>query len=879
MDDVLNHVRKMSVEVLRQKLDDYGINVGPITQTTRSIFDKRLAKLIFQSTCSGEERKKEETLSEDENKTVAEETAIKVENTSHKPNQSSDPDFPIRAYYGVCLPAEIDVASGRNLVFTDKAEALLMAKKFSGARFKVFKTQKDAEEFSKLPADAVFPSPIKTPQNNGDKQASAMSPESSPYRAPKVQEILQLKKLIESGDCRLFKEYINSNPRYLVSSGDTPVIFQEGSRYTAMHLAAMKNQPEMCQLILDTLEDRQFVRKLYVGSKDTEETMTKRINFLVDLYLNMPDKGNCETPLHFACKFGHIQVVEVLISHPKTDKKARNKYGETPFEVICARCQSTSKETKELIAELLKGQIYVPLIRSEDNTAPPMIGQPWSPNGTESHMEIPNSSWSPKDPPLSVKACAGPMSPSKAAMFHKSWTIPPCGSQEKKQKFIATTRGDSEKGLERIGRDIAHEMKVPWTEYWSFLGAFLDMSSQKGLDMLEMYLKKKQWHTLFNNAIDKYQDGIRSHSFSLDVSIGQLDISATYCDNPQLCDQTVPDSPNKVVSVKDENSQMQQEAFNSDRSVTDVLSPVSSLAESFANLSILSQSSKHSADGVQEIDTSNVNIEFSSMQHDFNTDLKEDPKLESDKARCDADDDMTNRNNRQRVYPSNDSLKRVFSLSLELEDTSFLDTSEVFYEINPNRVQLLLKIKNLKSQDSDDSIVDVVWVPHTDRVIDIVVIENVELVGIDSQKDGSIVNVVVLRKGQIQKEGHEVKAIITKELRLSKVTFLHGPKPTQEDQDVIRALGCTPIQFERYPNIFHWRINLLRFTKDPSFKWQSPAKMKSGMKHSVTSPQLYHTTTDLPVISYGSPAGRIISHPRIQTSPSMPEICTRLFPH
>ncbi|KAL3878496.1 hypothetical protein ACJMK2_030840 [Sinanodonta woodiana] len=862
MDDVLKDVRMLSVEVLRQKLDGYGVNVGPITQTTRSIFDKRLAKLIFQSTCSAEERTNEEIATEDENKRVAEETAIKVENTEKKPKQFPDPHVPINTYYGVCLPADIDVASGGNLVFIDKAEALFMAKKYSGARFKVFNTQKDAVEFSKLSADAVFPSPIKTPQNNGGKQASAMSPESSLYRAPKVQEILQLKKIIESGDCRLFKEYINSNPRYLVSSGDTPVIFQEGSRYTAMHLAALKNQPEMCQLILDTLEDPHFVAKLYAGSKDTEETMIKRINFLVDLYLNMPDKGNCETPLHFACKFGHIQVVEVLICHPKTDKNAKNKYGETPFKVICARCQSASKETKELIAELLKGQMYVPLIRSEDNTAPPLIGHPWSPDGTESHMEIPVRSWSPKDPPLAVKACAGPMSPSKAAAFHKSWTIPPSGSPEKKQKFLATTRGDSEKGLERIGRDIAHEMKVPWTEYWSFLGVFLDMTSQKGLNLLETYLKKKLWHTLYYNAIDKYQDEIRNHLSGLDVSIGELDIAATDCDNTQVCDNS-QGSLSKVVAVKDENSQTQED-FNADKSVVNVLSPVSNLAESFANLSILSQSSKGPTDGVHEID--------------LNTDLKEDPKIESDRSSCDADDNKTNINNRQTVYSSNGSLKTDFCISVELEYTSFLNTSEVFYEVNQSRVQLLLKIKDLKvsvSQDCNVSIVDVVWVPHTDRVMDTVVMENVELDDIDSHKDGSIVNVVIRSKGQSQKEGHEVKAIVTKELKLPKVTFLHGPKPTQEDQDVLRALGSTPISFETYPNIFHWRINLLRFTKDPSFRWQSPAKMRSGMKHSATSPQLM---TESPVINYGSPAGRIISRPRMQTSPSMPEICTRLFP-
>ena len=42
---------------------------------------------------------------------------------------------------------------------------------------------------------------------------------------------------------------------------------------------------------------------------------------------------SCETPLHFACKFGHKEVVEVLISHPLTEKNPKNKFGYSPADV------------------------------------------------------------------------------------------------------------------------------------------------------------------------------------------------------------------------------------------------------------------------------------------------------------------------------------------------------------------------------------------------------------------------------------------------------------------------------------------------------------------------------------------------------------------
>ena len=56
----------------------------------------------------------------------------------------------------------------------------------------------------------------------------------------------------------------------------------------------------------------------------------------------------------------------------------------------------------------------MPLIRSEDNTAQPVIGTPWSPEHTRGGgVGTPPTSWGPKDPLMAVKACAGPMTPAK----------------------------------------------------------------------------------------------------------------------------------------------------------------------------------------------------------------------------------------------------------------------------------------------------------------------------------------------------------------------------------------------------------------------------------------------------------------------------------
>lgn len=56
-----------------------------------------------------------------------------------------------------------------------------------------------------------------------------------------------------------------------------------------MHVAAKENQAGISQLLMDTLENPEFMRLMY---PDDEETMLqKRIRYIVDLYLNTPDKA------------------------------------------------------------------------------------------------------------------------------------------------------------------------------------------------------------------------------------------------------------------------------------------------------------------------------------------------------------------------------------------------------------------------------------------------------------------------------------------------------------------------------------------------------------------------------------------------------------
>jgi ankyrin repeat protein len=99
-----------------------------------------------------------------------------------------------------------------------------------------------------------------------------------------------------------------------------------------LHVAAKACNAEICNLILQTVSSVAFMQLLY--GDDDSASCQDRADVLLDLYLNTPDKALNETPLHFAVKFGAVLVVDVLVSYPQCDKNARNKFGQTPRDVI-----------------------------------------------------------------------------------------------------------------------------------------------------------------------------------------------------------------------------------------------------------------------------------------------------------------------------------------------------------------------------------------------------------------------------------------------------------------------------------------------------------------------------------------------------------------
>ncbi|KAF5892873.1 ankyrin repeat and LEM domain-containing protein 2, partial [Clarias magur] len=518
MEAALTRLRSLSADELREEILKANLKCGPITATTRAVFERKLARALVESDGLSESGDPGATphagpaeegdvgyhlgLNPPEEEPLSEKSVTPSRHEVQTPNKT--PQVTPTYYYGVCpLWEDVLARNERVHVYTDKKEALQAVKMMKGARFKAFSTREDAEKFAKGLCD-YFPSPskcapcvspVKTALFFGKDGASLAETDgmnrekANSFKSPRPQDLTaRLRACVERGDEAAFTDLVWSNPRYLIGSGDNPTVLQEGCRYNVMHVAAKENQAGVAQLLLDTLENPDFMRLMYPD--DTESMLHQRIRYIVDLYLNTPDKACFETPLHFACKFGCAAVVNVLCSHPHIDKHRKNRYDQKPCEIICERMKEKNKvpEIRQKITEFLEDRCYVPLLRAADNSAQPVIGAPWSPELLENRS--PRLPRSPREPVMAVRAFAGPLSPSKADEFRRVWKTPP---RERAEHFHHILKSDPERGAERVGRDLARELGHPWAEYWDFLDGFVDLASVEGLRRLEEFLSKKDF--------------------------------------------------------------------------------------------------------------------------------------------------------------------------------------------------------------------------------------------------------------------------------------------------------------------------------------------------------------------------------------------------
>ncbi|EFO22222.2 hypothetical protein LOAG_06265 [Loa loa] len=384
-------------------------------------------------------------------------------------------------YYAVHIPSPDDGISGEGAVFTTLREASSFANtpesKAKGARFKRFQSQDDAKNYAEN--GDVF---CKSPEISIRSQPTG-EPGSS---FPSVSRIMfnRLKKAIELKDDGLFLDMALQNPRYLINIGsDTPTIVVEGFRYNAMHLAAKVGNLYVAKYVLHLVCDSEALLTLY-GTSEDDVRMRSRI--LLDCYLNMPDKGSHDTPLHFASKFGHSHFVELLLSYSVCQKNPINKMGFTPAQICCTRYVGRDKEDLRAVMMRLFLSFFVALYRPTDNyysvtiqllDEVPANTLPNDASGSSVCMSALEK--------CELAAYAGPFADkSMAQKFYETWKI-----EEKDCR-----RSYPRKGAERVGRRLASEYKITWMERWNFCNKLLDFQSYSGLEELNRRLVNIRLH-------------------------------------------------------------------------------------------------------------------------------------------------------------------------------------------------------------------------------------------------------------------------------------------------------------------------------------------------------------------------------------------------
>uniref|UniRef100_A0A915L2T2 t-SNARE coiled-coil homology domain-containing protein n=1 Tax=Romanomermis culicivorax TaxID=13658 RepID=A0A915L2T2_ROMCU len=366
------------------------------------------------------------------------------------------------SYFAVFVPQKAGNDSQGD-VFENFSEALAIVKKFKqhGARFKCFSDRVRADMYSKTGGELISEnrddiSPGRRTSSYALRSLKKLSVETPtvveekpiPYEAPSRQDIwiksqlTQFRKAIEQFDDDQIEELILHNPRYLVNcNSDSPTIIFEGCRYNALHVAAKCGNLFVCDLILKLLgaddfarlsSNSQYLRLLYPD--DNDESLERRRKFLLDMFLNTPDKALHETPLHFAAKNSNWDVMRLLYSLPICDKLAKNKYGETAVALAKARASEDDNALflRDSDCQMAKSS-YVGLYRSDDCSIlpfvkPPCIGFPpivledetvyLSEEYTKVRRKRPENT----EKSMRLSAYAGPMSHETANQFYIDWS-------------------------------------------------------------------------------------------------------------------------------------------------------------------------------------------------------------------------------------------------------------------------------------------------------------------------------------------------------------------------------------------------------------------------------------------------------------------------
>ena len=221
-------------------------------------------------------------------------------------------------------------------LYTSRADALRAVKNTPGARFKKFESKDAAVAFWESQKQLTGHEATDSSEDPASSKSSVPGEKANNYPSLKTPDLNKFRKLIESGNLQHFVDAVWSNPRYLITSGDTPEILQQGCRYNALHCAVRSGKLIICKELLSIIEGERFWELVYPD--DSVAVRQRRRDHLVDLYLNMQDKV---VRLAFHLNM-HIRILYVLCTPQTTHthKKSGTRVNFATCRIVKPHCIS-----------------------------------------------------------------------------------------------------------------------------------------------------------------------------------------------------------------------------------------------------------------------------------------------------------------------------------------------------------------------------------------------------------------------------------------------------------------------------------------------------------------------------------------------------------
>ncbi|XP_055930192.1 ankyrin repeat and LEM domain-containing protein 2-like [Argiope bruennichi] len=317
--------------------------------------------------------------------------------------------------------------------------------------------------------------------------------------------MLLMRGFIKNGEVENFSQFIWNCPGIFYCGDLLPTVTHEDAQYNLLQLATVLNSPLFCQVILDILQHPRFARRLFPNQTDDERS--KKITKLIDMYLNSGSDETGDTPLHYASKLGYTDCCKILLANPLC-KTLINHSGFTPLSLMF------EKDSNQLKKVLTDGLLYVPIFRSYEDLQP-FVGRPTNCKelkSLENFQDFGTEQMCKKHSLYFLNAFAGPMSSEMANKFYVTLNEPSSSSlftYEEVMDIHLIKQQEPSRGLERIGRSLAEELKINWSEFFPILEVYTDLATEEGLQVLEKFFDQRwnkctRYHPLPSVSTEPY---------------------------------------------------------------------------------------------------------------------------------------------------------------------------------------------------------------------------------------------------------------------------------------------------------------------------------------------------------------------------------------